>query len=48
MFGKKNKVHPHISRNYFSRKAIKEREKKDLRNIYIGLACVIIFLGMLA
>lgn len=41
---KRNKIHP----QYFSAKAMKERDKKDERNILIGLVCCVIFLGVLA
>ncbi len=46
---KKNKVHPHkFPNNYFSKKAVKAREKRDARNVNIGLVCVIVFIGLLA
>tara|TARA_Y100000591_G_scaffold186291_1_gene160759 strand:- start:308 stop:568 length:261 start_codon:yes stop_codon:yes gene_type:complete len=47
-FKKKNKVHPHkFSNNYFSKKAMKAREKRDARNVNIGLVCAIVFIGLL-
>ena len=48
MFGKKNKVHPRFPPNYFSRKAVKKREKRDLRNVNLGIVCAIVLIGVLA
>lgn len=48
-FKKKNKVHPHkFSSDYFSKKAMKAREKRDARNVTIGLVCAIVFIGLFA
>ena len=48
MFGKKNKVHPRFDHNYFSTKEVKKRQKRDARNVNIGIVCAIIFIGLLA